>query len=251
MGARTLGQRIVAFFVLLGVTVLTAGLIASAEGEQHRVELITEKDFDWRVTGYIEYTHNNPWGNSATIRTSSGSITVEPGDRVKIVVNTVNQGKIWFGADGWMRLDNLRWRLDNLRWRLDNLRWMRLDNLPVEAIYINGELVASNTVIKRTHMCYDLQSLVSTLKIEATLKQGKAYSWARLTVDGQTLVNQWDYNGYFVVYNIAPSQSENLNLHIKRRYFSGIAEGIEWVDKNGDVGVIGIDELPFLHPLLD
>ena len=229
MGARTLGQRIVAFFVLLGVTVLTAGLIASAEGEQHRVELITEKDFDWRVTGYIEYTHNNPWGNSATIRTSSGSITVEPGDRVKIVVNTVNQGKIWFGADGWMRLDNL----------------------PVEAIYINGELVASNTVIKRTHMCYDLQSLVSTLKIEATLKQGKAYSWARLTVDGQTLVNQWDYNGYFVVYNIAPSQSENLNLHIKRRYFSGIAEGIEWVDKNGDVGVIGIDELPFLHPLLD
>ena len=228
MRAQTLGQRIISLLALLGVSVLVTGLAALAAGEQHYVVLKTDSNFKWRVIGYIEFTHNNPWSKSGTIWTSSGYITVNAGDRVKIVVDAVNQGKIWFGANNWMRLKNL----------------------PVKAIYVNGELVASDTVIIWANMYYDLQSLVSTLKIKVTLKQGKEYGWAQLTVDNQNLVNQWNYDGYFVVYNIAPSQSKNLNLDIGSQYFKGTAEGIEWVDESGNARVIGVDELPFLRLLL-
>ena len=229
MRARALGQRIVSLLALLGVSVLVTGLAALAAGEQHDVVLKTDSNFEWRVIGYIEYTHDNPWGNSATIQTSSGSITVKPGDRVKIVVDAVNQGKIWFGTDNWMQLDNL----------------------PVKAIYVNGELVASGTMIIWTNMYYDLQSLVSTLKIKATLKQGKEYGWAQLTIDGDDYISRWDYDGYFIVYNIAPSQSKDLNLDIESQYFEGVGKGIEWVNESGNVRVIGVDELPFLRFFLD
>lgn len=228
MGAKALRQGTISLLVLLGVTVLAAGVAASTKGEQHDVILYTNTNFVWRVTGYIEYTHDNPWGNSATIWTSSGPITVKPGDRVKIVVSAVNQGEIWFGVNGWMNLNDL----------------------PVEAIYINDELVASDTVIRWTNMHYDLQSLVSTLKVEATLRQGEEYGWARLMVDSQTLVDRWNYDGYFVVYNIAPSPSKDLNLNIGDHGVAGVAAGVEWVDESGNASVIGVDELPFLRQLL-
>ncbi|HID41240.1 MAG TPA: hypothetical protein EYP33_03690, partial [Pyrodictium sp.] len=211
MMVRTIRQGIVSFLVLLGVAVLVAGLVALTEGEQHAVVLVTDSNFEWRVTGYIEYIHDNPWNTSATIETSSGSITVEPNDRVKVVIDAVNQGNIWFGTDGWMELNSL----------------------PVEAIYINDELIASDTVIIWTNMHYDLQSLVSTLKIEVTLRQGEKYGWAQLTVDNQVLVNQWNYSGYFVVYNIAPSQSKDPNLDVGSQYF----DDVEIVPKDVDSGV--------------
>jgi len=231
MRARALGQRIVSLLALLGVSVLVTGLAALAAGEQHDVVLKTDSNFKWRVTGYIEFTHDNSWSKSGTIWTSSGSITVNAGDRVKIVVDTVDQGKIWLPSGGGCGVS--------------------LENLPVKAIYVNGGLVASYTTVKDTSdICYDAQSLVSTLKIEVTLKQGKEWGWAQLTVDGQDHVNQWNYDGYFVVYNIAPSQSVPLNLVIGNLFFSGVAEGIEWVDGSGNASVIGVDELPFLRLLL-
>ena len=228
MRAWTLGQWIVSLLALPGVSMLVMGLVALAAGEQHYVVLNTNSNFTWRMTGYIEFTHNNPWSKSGTIRTSSGYITVNAGDRVKIVVDTVDQGKIWFPSRGGCGVS--------------------LKNLPVKAIYINGELVASYTTLIGTNdICYDVQSLVSTLKIEVTLKHGKKHGWAQLTIDNRNLVNRWNYDGYFVVYNIAPSQSEPLNLDIENRFSKGVAEGIEWVDESGNTRVIGVDELPFLR----
>ena len=220
MGARTLRKRVIALVALLGIVLLSAGIMAIAEEEQHSVTVNTDDNFNWKVTGYIEFTYDDPWGNPGTISTASGTITVNPGDRVKIVVDSLNEGNIWFGSDGWLDITGL----------------------PVEAIYVNGELVASDTVIISANMHYDVSSVVSTLKLEVTPKQGEEYGWAQLVVDGQTLINQWNYSGYIIVYNIAPSQSASLNFNIGGQYLSGVAAGVEW-----DGNTIGVSEFPLPH----
>ena len=223
MRASTAGKKIVLFAALLGAALLSIGFVALATGEKHSVLLNTDNDvFDWRLVGSLEYTYTNPWGSSVTIETNSGPIIVHPGDRVKIVVNALNRGSIWIGLGGFITIEDL----------------------PVKAIYVNDALVASNTVIDEANMRYDSSSLASILKLEAILKHGEEQGWAYLAVDGNTVMNQYNYRGYVIVYDIAPG-STSLNLDIENQYLSGTAGGIEW---NGNV--IGVDELPFLHALL-
>ncbi len=223
MKASIAGKKIVLLAALLGAALLSIGFVALATGERHSIVLNTDNDvFDWRLVGSIEYTYTNPWGSSATIETSNGPITVHPGDRVKIVVNASNQGSIWIGLGGFMTIEDL----------------------PVKAIYVNDVLMASDTVIDEANMRYDSSSLASTLKLEAILKHGEEQGWAYLAVDGNIVVNQYNYRGYIIVYDIAPG-STSLNLDMENQYLSGAAEGVEW-----NSNVIGVDELPLLHALL-
>lgn len=217
-----------AFIVLLSLSLFATG--AAAQNTQYNVTLSTDDGFDWKVTGYIEFTMDNPYG-SATIKTSNGDITVNPGDRVKIIVNATSSGGgvIWFGSSGWADIRSLH----------------------VDAIYVNGELVAGDTAITDTsNLHYDVNSVDSTLRVLATLKPGVDYDWAQLTVDGETLIDAWNYTGYVIVYNVAPSSSQDLNLDISGKYLNAVAEGVEFTT-DGVVNVIGVDELPFLTPVFN
>lgn len=205
---------------LLGVVVIIAG-IAAAQTELHSATLDTDSNFNWRVSGYIEFKNIYPWG-SVTIETEAGSITVNYGDTVRIIVNAVNRGYMWIGTDGWITIRNL----------------------PVDSIYVNGELKASNTVITSTkNLRADVNSVNSTLKVEAVLKQGVSYGWASLTVDNNQLVNAWNYNGYIIVYGATVTSSKSLNLNIGGTYLDGVASGVEFVDSSGNVQVIGVPEV--------
>jgi len=147
---------------------------------------------------------------------------VNNGDVVRIVVNAVNSGYIWIGTDGSITIQDL----------------------PVDAIYVNGELKASNTVITSTrNLQCDVNSVDSTLRIEASLKQGVSYGWASLTVDNNRLVNAWNYNGYIIVYGATVTASKSLNLNIAGTYLDGAASGVEFVDSSGNVQVIGVPEV--------
>jgi len=211
---------VLAALSLLGVALIIAGITA-AQGELHSVTLDTDSNFDWRVTGYIEFRNTYPWGSS-TISTGVGSITVNNGDVVRIVVNAVNNGYIWIGTNGWITIQDL----------------------PVDAIYVNDELKASNTVITSTsNLQCDVNSVDSTLRIEASLKQGASYGWASLTVDNNQLVNAWNYNGYIIVYGATVTASKSLNLNIARTYLDGATSGVEFVDSGGNVQVIGVPEV--------
>ena len=223
MRANIAGKKIVFLAALLGAALLSIGLVALATGEKHSVVLNTDSYvFDWKLAGSIEYTYTNPWGSSAIIETSSGPIIVNPGDRVRIAVNASNQGSIWIGLGGFITIEDL----------------------PVKAIYVNDVLMASDTVINEANMRYDSSSLSSTLKLEVALKHGEDRGWVYLVVDGSPVVNQYDYRGYVMVYDIAPG-STSLNLDMENQYLSGAARGVEW-----NSNVIGVDELPFLHALL-
>jgi len=215
---------VLAALSLLGVALIIAGITA-AQGELHSVTLNTDSNFDWRVTGYIEFRNTYPWRPS-TINTGVGSITVNKGDVVKIVVNAANTGYIWIGTDGWIDIRDLQ----------------------VDAIYVNDELKASNTVITSTsNLQCDVNSVDSTLRIEASLKQGVSYGWASLTVDNNQLVNAWNYNGYIIVYGATVTASKSLNLNIARTrtgtYLDGAASGVEFIDSGGNVQVIGVPEV--------
>jgi len=54
-----------------------------------------------------------------------------------------------------------------------------------------------------------------------------------------------------IVYNLAPlpSLDEDLNLDIGLHYYSGGAEGVEWLE-GGNVNIIGVSELPGIPQLL-
>jgi len=209
---------------LLGVVVIIAG-IAAAQTELHLVTLNTNNDFNWRVSGYIEFKNiyrSTSHGIRTTIETKAGSITVDYGDTVKIIVNAVNSGKVWIGTDGWIDIQGL----------------------PIDSIYVNGELKASNTVITSTNnLQADVKSVNSTLRIEAVLKPGVSYGWASLTVDSNQLVNAWNYNGYIIVYGATVTSSKSLNLNIGGTYLDGVASGVEFVDSSGNVQVIGVPEV--------
>jgi len=219
-GVRSRTVLVLAALSLLGAALIVAG-IATAQSELHSVTLDTDTNFDWVVTGYIEFRNVYPWG-SGTINTAAVSITVNSGDTVKIVVDAVNSGYIWIGTDGWVDIRNL----------------------PVDAIYVNGELKASNTVITSTrNLQCDVNTVSSTLRIYVTLKQGVSYGWASLIVDGSQLVSTWNYGGYIIVYGATVTTSRSLNLNIGGTYFDGAASGVEFVDSNGNVQVIGVPEV--------
>jgi len=220
MAVKSRTVLVLAALSLLGVALIVAG-IAAAQSELHSVTLDTDQNFDWVVTGYIEFRNVYRWGSS-TISTAAGSITVNNGDKVRIVVNAVNSGYIWIGTNGWVDIRNL----------------------PVDAIYVNDELKASNTVItSTTNLQCDVSSVNSTLRIYATLKQDVSYGWASLTVDGNQLISAWNYDGYIIVYGATVTTSRSLNLNIGGTYFDGVASGVEFVDSSGNVQVIGVPEV--------
>jgi len=202
---------------LLGLALIVAGIVAAQSG-LYSVTLTTNQNFNWRVSGYIEFRA----ASDGTIKTGAGSIAVNSGDTVRIVVNAVNIGRIWIGADGWIDIRNL----------------------PVDAIYVNRELKASKTVITSTKdLQCDVSNVSSTLRIEVTLKQGVSYGWASLTVDNNQLVNAWNYSGYIIVYGVTVTSSGDLNLNIGGNYLDGAAEGVEFVDISGNVQIIGVPEV--------
>jgi len=202
---------------LLGLVLIVAG-IAAAQSELHSVTLTTDQSFDWRVSGYIEFKAVS----DGTIRTGAGSISVKEGDTVRIVVNAVNAGNILIKSGNGL---------------------VNIKNLPVEAIYVNGGLAASNTVIDSTNnLRCDVSSFNSTLRLEVTLKQGESSGQASLTVDGQNLVKSNSYSGYIIVYGVTTPSSRDLNLNIGGNYLDGAASGVEFVDSSGSVQIIGVPE---------
>jgi len=209
---------VLAAFSLLGLVLIVAG-IAAAQSELHSVTLTTNDNFDWRVYGYIEFRAVS----DGTIRTGAGSIAVKMGDTVRIVVNAVNAGSILINGRNGL---------------------VSINGLPVEAVYVNGGLAASNTVIDSTNnLRCDVSSIISTLRIEVTLKQGRSSGQASLTVDGQQLVKSNSYSGYIIVYGATVSSSRDLNLNIGGNYLDGAAEGVEFVDISGSVQIIGVSEV--------
>jgi len=212
---RDRAMLIASIFALIGVAMLVTGFISTTVAQSYTVTLNSNNNFDWRVSGYIEYIYTGTYATS--IPTSSGSISINPGDRVRIVVNTVNQGYIWFGSDGYLTIQNL----------------------PVQSIYINNNPVASNTIITNVaNMPYDINTVNSTLNVYVSLVQGNSYGWLKLSINGNTIVSQWNYDGYVIVYSVGPSSTQSLNLNIGGRYLEGVAEGIETPSNT-----IGVSEL--------
>jgi len=223
-GVRSRTVLVLAAISLLGVALIVAG--DAAQSELYSVTLATDKSFDWRAYGYIEFRVIS----SGTISTRAGTINLNSGDVVKVVVNAVNVGGITVDKN-----------VNNGK------HYITLSSLPVEAIYVNSQLVASSTYIDRTlgdgdRLYIDLSSLKSTLRVEVTLKQGANYGWAWLTVNGNTLVSSQSYRGYFIVYGATATSSKRLVVNLGGTYFDGAAEGVELVDSSGSVQIIGVPE---------
>jgi hypothetical protein len=201
-----------AAIVVFSMTTLLGGVVSVASGETHYVILNTNLDgASWSVDGTVSFTIAQGGG---CISTDAGTITLNSGDRVKIVLEGASSGKLWMGSNGWVNINNL----------------------PVKSLYVNGNLVASSTEIN-ANINYDVGSVESSLKITVTVDG----SWAELTVDGSDVVNYWNYTGYIIVYDAVPTNSKSLLLNIGTHYFRGVAAGAEW---NGNV--IGVPEYPFL-----
>jgi len=211
---------------LLGVVLIIAGFTA-AQSELYSVTLSTDKNFDWRAYGYIEFKV----AVNGAFSTRAGTIYVNSGDIVRVVVNSVNQGYIAINKNDQK-----------------GRYYINLSSLPVEAIYVNGQLVASNTVIDRTIGDADClyiapSSVNSTLRVEVVLKQDASYGYAWLTVNGNTLVSSRSYSGYFIVYGATVTSDKRLVVNLGGTYLYGVASGVEFVDSSGSVQVIGVPEV--------
>ncbi|KSW12124.1 hypothetical protein CF15_04985 [Pyrodictium occultum] len=225
------GSLAVLAAALLGAALLAVGAAAAGDGH-HYVEIRMDGSFVLRLTGYIEFTVH-PRG-AGTIVTDSGPVVVNPGDRVRLVFNTT-RGYIHFNSGGWVEIRDT----------------------PVEAIYVNDRLVASNTTIRYTGQGLRYQQAeASTLKAvvapEPSSGEGPRLV---LVVDGHSV--EVDHGGYVVVYNLAPGPAGPgrrgphdlvVDLAGFHKWLRGAAEGVEfWTDSG--VKVIGVDELPLLRGL--
>jgi hypothetical protein len=204
-------RKPLAALAVLGLVLLFSGIESMASTATHTV-ILNAPYGDWTVSGKIVFTVAE-WGG--TISVGGSTITLNEGDKVEIDISGASTGKVWFGNDGWVYIESL----------------------PIEALYVNGELNASNTQITSANINYDVGSVESTLKVEVEMSSA---AWTKLNVDGQDVING-EYKGYIIVYNIAPTSSVSLNLDIDGKYLESGAEGVEW---NGNV--IGVPEYPFI-----
>lgn len=200
---------------ILGLIMLLESAVSLASEEEHEVRLTSTRKARWSINGKIAFTVGK---NGGYITPEEGNgIRLSEGDRVEIVFEKADTGRIWFGKSR-----------------------ASLSDLPVKGIYINDRLVASNTRINSSSISYIIESFKSTLRVELYSDGDNIL----LSVDGHKILSRSrPYKGYVILYNVKPTDGKSLRLSISTRsggYFYGMAAGVEW---NGNV--IGVSEYPF------
>lgn len=210
---RPLGWKAITAAAVLGLVLLLSGAASLANTSTHMVKLETDRKVPWSISGSISFRVEG-----GTITVGKQTIYLKKGDNVTIVLSGADKGTLHMGKDGEAAINGL----------------------PVEELYVNGELVTSNTNIDADFK-YDVGSVKSTLKVEVYPNNAET----KLEVDGEKIING-KYKGYIIVYDLAPTSSTNLDINLKGKHLNGAARGVEW---NGEV--IGIPEYPFLDKLYE